>query len=315
MRVVNEEGSNMNNKKRMVKLIIASLILLLLFSITLTYGRYIYNAIKDVYLASKKFYFNSDKLTSNHKVYRMDNWSGVDTYQLSINLNNSKNNLEFANSDITYALSYTCSDNANCSISKTEGTIITNEITDNFTATISAKNALKNNDEVWIEIVAESTYPYKKTLSATFILKVGVPGISYEISDEKSSPYFNLSVTNSTNYYLVKTAFLNYEVDDRIDSDTYNALSDENKAKCALPLITLSFDPEVVIIDMTSTVFQNKESYTTTQIGGYDYVNSISFRINLESSEIVKFYKADTSQNYTYPIVNDSSIVSFSYTQ
>lgn len=305
----------MNNKKKMVKLIIASLILLLLFSITLTYGRYIYNAIKDAYLASKKFYFNSDKLTSNHKVYRMDNWSGVDTYQLSINLNNSKNNLEFANSDITYALSYTCSDNANCSISKTEGTIITNEITDNFTATISAKNALKNNDEVWIEIVAESTYPYKKTLSATFILKVGVPGISYEISDEKSSPYFNLSVTNSTNYYLVKTAFLNYEVDDRIDSDTYSALSDENKAKCALPLITLSFDPEVVIIDMTSTVFQNKESYTTTQIGGYDYVNSISFRINLESSEIVKFYKADTSQNYTYPIVNDSSIVSFSYTQ
>lgn len=305
----------MNNKKKMVKLIIASLILLLLFSITLTYGRYIYNAIKDAYLASKKFYFNSDKLTSNHKVYRMDNWSGVDTYQLSINLNNSKNNLEFANSDITYALSYTCSDNANCSISKTEGTIITNEITDNFTATISAKNALKNNDEVWIEIVAESTYPYKKTLSATFILKVGVPGISYEISDEKSSPYFNLSVTNSTNYYLVKTAFLNYEVDDRIDSDTYNALSDENKAKCTLPLITLSFDPEVVIIDMTSTVFQNKESYTTTQIGGYDYVNSISFRINLESSEIVKFYKADTSQNYTYPIVNDSSIVSFSYTQ
>lgn len=301
--------------KRKIKYIIVCLFLLLLFSVTLTYGRYIYNAIKDVYLASKKFYFNSDKLTSNHKTYKMDNWSGVDTYQFSINLNNSKNNLEFANSDITYVLSYTCSDNANCSISKTEGTIYTNETTDNFIATISAKNALKNNDEVWIDIMAESTYPYKKTLSAMFILKVGVPGISYEISDEKSSPYFNLSVTNSTDYYLVKTAFLNYEVDDRIDSNTYNSLSDENKAKCALPLITLSFDPEVVIIDMTSSVFQNKESYTTTKINGHDYVNSISFRINLESSEIVKFYKADTSKNYTYPIVNSSSIVSFNYTQ
>ena len=66
---------------------------------------------------------------------------------------------------------------------------------------------------------------------------------------------------------------------------------------------------------MTSSVFQNKESYTTTKINGHDYVNSISFRINLESSEIVKFYKADTSKNYTYPIVNSSSIVSFNYTQ
>ena len=48
---------------------------------------------------------------------------------------------------------------------------------------------------------------------------------------------------------------------------------------------------------------------------GYEYINSISFRIDLEASEVVKFYKANTKEDYTYPIVNQTSIVEFSYSQ
>ena len=92
-------------------------------------------------------------------------------------------------------------------------------------------------------------------------------------------------------------------------------MSDEDKSKCALPLITLTFDPTVVILDMTNTAYLNAESYTTTEINGYSYVNSISFRIALESSEAVKFYKASTNMDYTYPIVNETSIVNFAYSQ
>lgn len=115
-----------------------------------------------MYLRSKKFYFNSDKLTQTRRIYKMDNYSGVDTYNFTINLNNSKNNLEHANSDINYEVTYACSDNANCSVSKTNGTIYTDQISDTFTANISPKTALKNKDEVWIEITAKSTFPYKK---------------------------------------------------------------------------------------------------------------------------------------------------------
>lgn len=287
----------------------------IIFSIGITLGRYIYNDIRDFYLASKSFYFNSDKLTPLRGIYQIDNWSGVDTYTLTINLNNIKNNLVHAESDIEYEINYTCSNNANCSVSKTQGILYSEKQTDYFSATISPNTTLTNKDEVWIEIVAKSTYPYKKTLSARFILKVGIPGISYSIYDEAKRPYFDLSVTNTTDYYLVKEAFGIYSINQRIDYNTYMSLSDNDKAKCALPLITLTFDPQVVILDMTNTAYLNAETYTTIQINNHSYVNSISFRIALESSETVRFYKANANADYTYPIVNETSIVNFAYTQ
>lgn len=287
----------------------------IIFSIGITLGRYIYNDIRDFYLASKSFYFNSDKLTPLRGIYQIDNWSGVDTYTLTINLNNIKNNLVHAESDIEYEINYTCSNNANCSVSKTQGILYSEKQTDYFSATISPNTALTNKDEVWIEIVAKSTYPYKKTLSARFILKVGIPGISYSIYDEAKRPYFDLSVTNTIDYYLVKEAFGIYSINQRIDYNTYMSLSDNDKAKCALPLITLTFDPQVVILDMTNTAYLNAETYTTIQINNHSYVNSISFRIALESSETVRFYKANANADYTYPIVNETSIVNFAYTQ
>ena len=287
----------------------------IIFSIGITLGRYIYNDIRDFYLASKNFYFNSDKLTPLRGIYQIDNWSGVDTYTLTINLNNIKNNLVHAESDIEYEINYTCSNNANCSVSKTQGILYSEKQTDYFSATISPNTTLTNKDEVWIEIVAKSTYPYKKTLSDRFILKVGIPGISYSIYDEAKRPYFDLSVTNTTDYYLVKEAFGIYSINQRIDYNTYMSLSDNDKAKCALPLITLTFDPQVVILDMTNTAYLNAETYTTIQINNHSYVNSISFRIALESSEAVRFYKANANADYTYPIVNETSIVNFAYTQ
>ncbi len=300
-------------KKKIVFLII--LFILIIVFCNSSFGRYVYYKIKDSYLASKKFYFNSDKLTVDHREYVINNWSGVDTYQFLIGLNSNKNNYEHANTDINYEVTYTCSDNATCSVSKNSGTIYESSLTDSFTASIAPSVALANNDEIWLEVEAKSTYPYKKTLSAKFVLKVGIPGISYEIYDEENSPYFNLSVTNTTNYYLIKEAFGEYNVDDRIDYQTYLSLSDTDKSKCELPLITLTFDPNEVILDLTSSAYLNKESYTVTTIDGYEYINSISFRINLEASEVVKFYKANTQENYTYPLVNDTSVVSFSYSQ
>ena len=49
-------------KKKVTYIIIG--IIIILSTITLAYGRYIYNEIRDFYLSSKNFYFNSDKLTT-----------------------------------------------------------------------------------------------------------------------------------------------------------------------------------------------------------------------------------------------------------
>lgn len=290
-------------------------ILVIISLITLTYGRYIYNEVRDFYLASKNFYFTSDKLTTNRAIYQVDNWSAVDPYTITINLSNSKNNLVHSSSDINYEVSYVCSSNVLCNVNETGGVLYTDEKTSSFNAVLTPNTIFEVGDEAFIEITVKSTYPYKKTLTGRFILKVGKSGLSYSIDDKVSRPYLNFNITNTIDYYLVKEAFDDYEVNDRIDRLTYIALSDVNKRKCLSAKITLRFDPNVVIFDMTNSVYLKKENYTTVNIDGYDYVNSITFRMDSESSELVRFYKTDVTRDYTYPIVNDNSIIEFSYTE
>lgn len=302
-----------STKNKMIYIIASTIILFSLIS--LTYGRYIYNGVRDFYLASKSFYFESDKLTVNRAIYQVDNWSAVDPFSITINLNNNKNNLVHANSDITYEISYVCSNNILCSVNTTGGTLYTEPGTTNFTALITPNTTFQDGDEAFIEITAQSTSPYKKKLSGRFILKVGKSGVSYSIDDKEGSPYLNFNITNTIDYYLVKTAFENYSVNDRIDRITYLSLSEENKSKCVSSKITLTFNPEVVILDTTSTAYLKKESYTTITIDNYEYINSITFKIDSETSETIKFYKANTNINYTYPIINNNSIITFSHTE
>lgn len=290
---------------------------LLLLLIMITFGRYIYNDIRDFYLASKSFYFNSDKLTANRAIYQVDNWSAVDPYRIEISLNNSKNNLVHANSDIEYEISYTCSSNVICSVSKNSGTIYSSSETgiDSFSAVLTPNSTFRDGDQAFIEITASATSPYRKTISGRFVLKVGKVGLSYFIDDVAGRPYMDFHVTNTFDYYLVKQAFDDYSVNDRIDRNDYINLSDADKNKCVSALITLSFDPEEVILDMTSSAYLNSTSSATELIDGYYYVNNISFKMDSESSEVIRFYKADVTNDYTYPIVNNSSVVNFSYSQ
>lgn len=223
--------------------IVLGIILVFLLT-TITFGRYIYNEIRDFYLSSKNFYFNSDKLTANRAIYQVDNWSAVDPYTITINLNNSKNNLVHTSSDINYEISYVCSSNVLCSVNSTGGTLYSSEGSSYFNAVMTPNDIFKVGDEAFIEITVKSTYPYKKTLRGRFILKVGKSGLSYTIDDKKGRPYFNFNITNTIDYYLVKEAFGDYSVNDRIDRLTYISLEDIDKRKCLSAEVTLTFDPE-----------------------------------------------------------------------
>ena len=202
-----------------------------------------------------------------------------------------------------------------CSVNSTGGIIRSADQSASFNALITPNATFNDGDEAFIEITVKSTSPYTKTLKGRFILKVGKNGLSYKIEDKKNRPYLNLSITNTIDYYLIKTAFGNYSVNDRIDKTTYKSLSEEEKAKCVSAQVTLTFDPNIVIFDMTNSVYLKKDSITTTNIDGFDYINSITFKMEPESSEVVKFYKADTTKNYTYPITNNNSIIDFSITE
>ena len=297
------------NKKKIIIILFTFFLTFLLIGVT--YGRYIYNSINERYLLTKKFYFNSDKLDVNKPIYQIDNWSAAGEYFIDVDLNSYLNNYEVAPYDIEYTLSYSCSSNIICSLSQDSGIIRGTSNHDSFRATISPNGTLNDGDSAFIEVKAKATSPYKKEISARFILNVGKIGLSYSIDDSVNSPYLNFNITNTIDYYVVDEPFLDYDIGNRLDIDTYLSLSDENKSKCTSSLITLSFDPNIVVLDMTSPAYLRRLSETYTTINGFSYVNSISFKVDAIDSEVVKFYKVNATLDYTYPFVNNQSIIEF----
>ncbi len=304
-----KEKTKIKNKYTMLRLLLVILIFIILAFLISAFGRYVTNSVNNFFMRSKEFYFNSDKLKENTAVYQVDNWSGIDDYTIVVNMNSRKNNLQATTYDIGYNITYSCSDNAICELEKTSGTIPSDTNSDSFYLRITPNRQLEVGDKVEVEITASSTAQYKKTLKGKFTLVVGKERLSYEITDSVQSPYMQLRLTNTLTYYIVEQAFDSYTVGQKIDSDTYRALSDTNKAKCYSSIVTLSFDPTVVLIDTTNEIVENAITTTKTTINGKDYINSITIKIDAISSQDIRFYKLNIANDYTYPKGNNTSIV------
>lgn len=290
--------------------ILIILVLILCFTtLSVTFGRYVLNEINNFFVRTKEFYFYSDKLKNPSTFYQIDNWSGVDPYTITINMNSMENNLKKSSYDISYNIEYTCSSNATCQLSKTDGIIPSDTNQDSFNLVITPNTGLNTGDKVIVKITTNSTSHYKKELEATFVLVVGKEHVAYEIVDSKSSAYFDLNITNTLSYYKVETDFGSYKAGDKIDVDTYLTLSEEDKNKCYSALITLKFNPKEILLDMTNTNYLNATETTTTNINGSNYINGMTFKVEPISSAVVRFYKLNVTKDYTYPIKNSTSIV------
>lgn len=291
------------------QIILIMLILLAMISLIIIFGRYITNSINNFFLRSGEFYFESDKLSENGMTLQVDNWSGVDDYTITINMNSRKNNIEVASYDIPYNIKYSISDNAICNLSKTEGIIYASSNTDYFNLTITPNTQLRNGDRVVVDIEVNSTSEYKKTLKGKFILVVGQENITYQITDEEKSPYLDLSITNTLSYYTIKESFGNYNKGDRIDGDTYLALSDADKSKCYSGQVKIEFNPQEILLDMTSEVYNKAENIEISNIDGTIYIKSFTINIDAISSVDIRFYKVDVTKDYTYPNNDNNSVV------
>ena len=126
---------------------IAILFILVIFTISFVsvLARYVVKKISNFYTYSQEFYFDSDKLKEDNPVYQLENWPGVDPYTITINMNSYGNNLLKTSYDIEYEISYVCSNNAICQISKQDnkGVISANTNTDFFNVIITPNTALK----------------------------------------------------------------------------------------------------------------------------------------------------------------------------
>lgn len=295
------------------KTIVLIFIVLLSLGVVTSLGRFIYDEIRNNFIETKKFYFESDKLKEVEALYQIDNYNGVDTYNFPININSFKNNKEKSNTDIEYEVEYSCSTNVVCDINKTSGVVYATNNSDDLFASITPIVSLNDKDTVWLTVKASATKPFLKEISAKFTLTVGYFGLAHEITDEAHKPYFELKVTNTLDYYNIIEAFNGYSIGDKIDLVTFGALSDVNKEKCVSSYVTLNFAPNTVILDTTSQVYYDAVSTNTTAIDGFLYINEIKFKIDAISSQVVRFYKKNVTNNYTYPIVNPTSIVTVTY--
>lgn len=292
-------------------------LLLILFLIGSSYGRYVFQGLRNFYLQTKKFYFNSDKLTESGAIYRVENWSGVGSYAITFNMNSYANNKLVSDDNIDYTIEYSCSEEITCNIvnSSTSRQIPAITNTDSFTIVMSVPNntVFNRGDAVTLNVKATTTSPYAKELSGSFTLVVGHYGLSHEIEDSANSPYLNVRITNTLDYYTVNENITGHSAGNQISIEDYLALSNSDKEKCSSSIITLTYNPQEVLLDMTSDAYQEAVNMTTQVINGYNYVNSVSFKIDALSSKMIRFYKLDTTQNYTYPIINNNSIIQVSY--
>ena len=296
------------HKKQSI-IILICLSIFLLFSIT--FGKYIYNAIDSYILETKNFYLHSNVLSVNDKNHKINNWDGVNSYSLTIDLNNRKNNLKSSDSDIKYNIFCTSTDDVTINLSKNNGVLYKNQGDDSYQIDIIPKRKFLAGEVICIRTFVESTYPYKYRISATFYISVTENNFTYEIIDNPNDNFFTLDLTNSLTFYNVEKAFGKYNVGDVIGLEEYNKLSLAEKRNCFSSVITLIFDPKIVYLDMTNSSYIHRinGSDKKKNINGNLYVSQYSFKVGATSNAKVTFYKADRSKDYTYPIVNDKSII------
>lgn len=293
-----------------IRLLLIMLLILALFPVGITFSKYIHDFVGSYLIKTSNFYFNSDKLGKPAITYHVNNWSGVSNFKIQFSLNNHKNNLLVSDSDIEYSLTVTHPNDVTTSIENTTGVIYTDEMTDDYEIIVTPQRIFNTNESITVTITATSSLPYVKELKAHYIITVGRQGISYSISDEVNRPYLELSITNARDNYMAGEAFGNYELYHDFTIAEYQALSSADQAKCFSARITLSFDPTDVVIDTTNNLLNNATTSTTT-VNGVAYISTITFDVDPMSSNVVRFYKLDVSQDYTYPHENDPSIITF----
>ena len=278
-----------------------------LFLISKTsFARYIYQAVNNYILESQHFYFNSSILKEDNPTYSIADWDGVNPYTITIDVNNKKNELISTASDITYQIEVSCPSSVICNVNKTEGIIYKDAKTDSYVLTVVPINSFEAGDQVTVTTKAISTYPYSKTIEATYLIGVQNYGFSYQITDASGEKYLTLELTNSRPYYKVEQAFQTYQVGDIISLETYQNLSDLEKTYCVSARVSISFNPNQILLDMTDpTYLKYKSSQTLTTINSFQYVSGFTFEMDATSNTKIIFYKPNIADNYN----GDNSVI------
>lgn len=307
-KIKNKKRKKISKKTKYIIIFVS--LFVVLFTLIATFGRYVYNVYHNYILETKGFYFNSTVMSINDSKHSINNWDGVNGYPLTIDVNSKKNELVSTEVDISYDIGIECSSNIRCVLSKTEGIIPATKKFDSYGITIYPATNFTTNQTATVKTWAKSTYPYVKTLSTTYTIGIETSNFSYKIIDSPYSKYLTIEFTNAFTYYKVATAFGTHSRGDNISIDEYNSLTDSQKQNCISAQVTIDYDPNLILLDMTDATYKNRVSNSETleTINNHRYVNGFKFKMEASSNAKIIFYKTDSSKDYSYPS-NTSSII------
>lgn len=274
----------MSRRKKINKFKVAiAIFALIVFFLSVTgLGKFVYNAARDRYLSSKKFYFESDLLSTSEITTTFQNWDGLGIYEVDVNMYSMKNNLERYDGELNYSVTLTynssyilCALEPDEFVNHTGGSVTDSYIGETdlkipvsnegkFTIYVKAKEGVTletliddpNTDGYNINITAYTSEPYTKTLKGKVNLKI--TDIDYDAEDQVDVPYVILSVKNKRSH----------------NADVTVKLSDTGGTS------QLRFD-------MTDNAYI--KSIETDPTSGI--IKSVTFEMEKESSKNIKFYK------------------------
>ena len=241
----------MRERRKINKLKVGICIFLIVLLLALSvFGRYIYNSAREAYFTARQFFFSSNILSVEGSEYQYDNWTGVDTYPIEIELYSYNNKLSRIDYDLQYTI--TCeslSEKISCSINTEDGgTSATGTIYATLNGTpnnvsrvaILVKPLAQINvgEEVKLKVTAKTEEPYQKEISCEFSLKMKLSGqTSYSIEDVANRDYALLKLVNP----------------------------DESGAQ-----VTLTFDPTKVRLDLNDETRLNDSDRDQAAVLGKD---------------------------------------------
>ena len=292
-------------------------ILVIFLLLSVVFARYIYNIINNYILETKHLYFYSSVLDVNGKNFSIQNWDGYEPYHFTVDLRDYKNEDRRTDVDIPYTISITCdTTKVTCTTTKGSGaTLVHTTDSDSFIVDVTPLPGvtLTENDVIKVTTTVTTTSPYKKVIYGSYNIGIEKANFSTTIEDSSGSLYAKLIFKNTLSVYEVKTQFTQdghtYNVGDKVNIDTYNSLSEANKANCFSAIVTLSIDTSKVKTDITNNYYLNRltNGYNTSTDGD-GYINGFSFKMTPSSTAELIFYKEDVTQNYT----NNTSIFNVS---
>ena len=301
--------------KKLSNFVMSILIIFLVLSVV--FARYIYNIINNYILETKHLYFYSSVLDVNGKNFSIQNWDEYEPYHFTVDLRDYKNEDRRTDVDIPYTISITCdTTKVTCTTTKGSGaTLVHTTDSDSFIVDVTPLPGvtLTENDVIKVTTTVTTTSPYKKVIYGSYNIGIEKANFSTTIEDSSGSLYAKLIFKNTLSVYEVKTQFTQdghtYNVGDKVNIDTYNSLSEANKANCFSAIVTLSIDTSKVKTDITNNYYLNRltNGYNTSTDGD-GYINGFSFKMTPSSTAELIFYKEDVTQNYT----NNTSIFNVS---